>query len=221
MQGAWVWSLVRELTSMCLAAQQKQTKQHNSKTRVCQCTSHPVVWPRGLQPPGLLRPWDSPGKNAGAGCHFLLQGSSPPRDRARVSWAAGGFSTLSHQLKSGRGCPTLWCPNRAPNSFLPSEAWGGPAPAPPVSTLGSRPAEGASLCWGHPFPGPWSQRTPSFYSPPAVLPSRTRALLRPPLADTCAPPSSPHGHAHWPGVHSHSLPLRGGSTGQDVFLRRN
>ena len=22
--------------------------------------------------PGLLRPWDSPGKSAGVGCHFLL-----------------------------------------------------------------------------------------------------------------------------------------------------
>ena len=27
-----------------------------------------------LQPGGLLRPWDSPGKNTGVGCHFLLQG---------------------------------------------------------------------------------------------------------------------------------------------------
>ena len=27
----------------------------------------------GLQPSRLLCPWDSPGKNTGAGCHFLLQ----------------------------------------------------------------------------------------------------------------------------------------------------
>ena len=27
----------------------------------------------GLQPTRLPRPWDSPGKNTGAGCHFLLQ----------------------------------------------------------------------------------------------------------------------------------------------------
>ena len=26
------------------------------------------------QPTRLPRPWDSPGKNAGVGCHFLLQG---------------------------------------------------------------------------------------------------------------------------------------------------
>ena len=30
--------------------------------------------PHGLQPTRLLCPWDSPGKNAGMGCHFLLQG---------------------------------------------------------------------------------------------------------------------------------------------------
>ena len=28
----------------------------------------------GLQPTRLLCPWDSPGKNIGAGCHALLQG---------------------------------------------------------------------------------------------------------------------------------------------------
>ena len=29
--------------------------------------------PHELQPTRLLRPWDSPGKNTGVGCHFLLQ----------------------------------------------------------------------------------------------------------------------------------------------------
>ena len=31
------------------------------------------VQPHGLQPTRLLHPWDSPGKNTGVGCHFLLQ----------------------------------------------------------------------------------------------------------------------------------------------------
>ena len=31
------------------------------------------VRPHGLQPTRLLHPWDSPGKNNGMGCHFLLQ----------------------------------------------------------------------------------------------------------------------------------------------------
>ena len=31
------------------------------------------VRPHGRQPTRLRRPWDSPGKNTGVGCHFLLQ----------------------------------------------------------------------------------------------------------------------------------------------------
>ena len=29
--------------------------------------------PRDSSPPGSPRPWDSPGKNTGVGCHFLLE----------------------------------------------------------------------------------------------------------------------------------------------------
>ena len=32
-----------------------------------------AVQPHRRQPTRLLHPWDSPGKNAGVGCHFLLQ----------------------------------------------------------------------------------------------------------------------------------------------------
>ena len=31
------------------------------------------VQPHRQQPSSLLCPWDSPGKNTGVGCHFLLQ----------------------------------------------------------------------------------------------------------------------------------------------------
>ena len=31
------------------------------------------LWPRRWQPSRLRHPWDSPGKNTGVGCHFLLQ----------------------------------------------------------------------------------------------------------------------------------------------------
>ena len=31
------------------------------------------VWPHRRQPTRLPRPWDSPGKNTGVGCHFFLQ----------------------------------------------------------------------------------------------------------------------------------------------------
>ena len=32
------------------------------------------LWPHGLQPTRLLRPWDFPGKSTRVGCHFLLLG---------------------------------------------------------------------------------------------------------------------------------------------------
>ena len=35
--------------------------------------SCPTLRPHRWQPTGLPRPWDSLGKNAGVGCHFLLQ----------------------------------------------------------------------------------------------------------------------------------------------------
>ena len=43
------------------------------------------LWPHGLQPIGLLCPSDSPGKNTGAGCHFLLHWIFPNRDWRCVS----------------------------------------------------------------------------------------------------------------------------------------
>ena len=39
--------------------------------------SCPTLRPHGLQPARLLCPWDFPGKKAGVGCHFLLQGLFP------------------------------------------------------------------------------------------------------------------------------------------------
>ena len=36
--------------------------------------------PHVLQPTRLLCPWDSPGKNTGVGCHFLLQGIFPTQE---------------------------------------------------------------------------------------------------------------------------------------------
>ena len=57
-----------------------------------------LLRPHGLWPAGVLCPWNSPGKNTGVGCHFLLQGSSQPRDRTHMSCIAGRFfKPLSRQ----------------------------------------------------------------------------------------------------------------------------
>ena len=56
---------------------------------VCVCMhtrtlSHSVLsnslGPQELQPARLLCPWDSPGKNAGVGCHAFLQGIFPTQE---------------------------------------------------------------------------------------------------------------------------------------------
>ena len=51
----------------------------SSSIRWCCCCCYVAsvvsnsVWPHRRQPTRLPRPWDSPGKNTGVGCHFLLQ----------------------------------------------------------------------------------------------------------------------------------------------------
>ena len=61
--------------------------------------SHSVVsaslQSHGLQPARILCPWDSPGRNTGVGCHFLLQGIFPTQGSSLrlLCLLAGGFFT--------------------------------------------------------------------------------------------------------------------------------
>ena len=86
--------------------------------------SHSVVsdslWPHGLQPTRLLRPWDFPGKSTGVGCHCLLrlinQGSL--KDGHRFS--SFPFS-ISLQFTTSVPCTKKW---RLSLSFLnPLTVW--------------------------------------------------------------------------------------------------
>ena len=56
--------------------------------------SCPTLRPYGVQPARLLCPWDSPGKNTGVGCHFLLEGIFPTqRSNLRLlHWQADSLS---------------------------------------------------------------------------------------------------------------------------------
>ena len=47
-----------------------------------------ILCDSGPWPSRLLCPWDSPGKNAGVGCHALLQGIFPIQDQARSSYVS-------------------------------------------------------------------------------------------------------------------------------------
>ena len=44
------------------------------------CSVPTLCDPVDCSPPGSSCPWDSPGKNSGVGCHFLLQGIFPAHD---------------------------------------------------------------------------------------------------------------------------------------------
>ena len=61
------------------------------------------VWPQRRQPTRLPRPWDSPGKNTGAGCHFLLQ-----------------CMKVKSESEVTQSCPTLATPWTAAHQAPPS-----------------------------------------------------------------------------------------------------
>ena len=91
---------------------------HNSKASVLQCSaSHIGTWllekpcevkitqsRPSLQPHGLYSPWNSPGKNIGAGCCFLLQVSNSNSNEysGLISFRIGWYDLLAVQgtLKS-------------------------------------------------------------------------------------------------------------------------
>ena len=107
------------------------------------------VRPHRWQPTRLPRPWDSPGKNTGVGCHFVLQCMKVKSERevaqscptlrdpmdcslpgssvhgifqARVlEWVAISFSNACIHAKSLRSCPTLCDPmdGSPPGSSVP------------------------------------------------------------------------------------------------------
>ena len=56
------------------------------------------VWPHRWQPTRLPRPWDSPGKNTGVGCHFLLQCRKVKSERE----VAQSCPTLSDPMNSSQ-----------------------------------------------------------------------------------------------------------------------
>ena len=54
------------------------------------------VRPHRRQPTRLLRPWDSPGKNTGVGCHFLLQCMKVKSKKCITQLATSYSSPLPH-----------------------------------------------------------------------------------------------------------------------------
>jgi len=88
------------------------------------------VWPHRRQPTRLPCPWDSPGKNTGVGCHFLLQ-----------------CMKVKSESEVAQSCPTLSdpmdCSHQAPlcMRFSRQEYWSG---LPDSGDSGSIPGSGRS-----------------------------------------------------------------------------
>ena len=81
------------------------------------------VRPQRWQPTRLPRPWDSPGKNTGVGCHFLLQCMNVKSE----SEVAQSFPTLSDPMDCS-------LPGSSVHGFSRQEYWSG-VPLPSPTTL--------------------------------------------------------------------------------------
>ena len=81
--------------------------------------------PHRRQPTRLLRPWDSPGKNTGVGCHFLLQ-CMKVKSESEVTQSC---TTLSDAMDCS-------LPGSSPMGFSRQEYWSWvPLPSPVVRIL--------------------------------------------------------------------------------------
>ena len=73
----WATTTDPVLWSLCVQTTEPEHPGDCSAATGCSSLSHVQLFAvPGLQPARLLCAWDSPGKNAGAGSHFLLQGSN-------------------------------------------------------------------------------------------------------------------------------------------------
>ena len=81
--------------------------------------SCPTLQPHRRQPTRLHRPWDSPGKNTGVGCHFLLQ-CMQVKSESEVAQSLASPWTAAYQAPPAMG-------------FSKQEYWSGvPLPSPMI-----------------------------------------------------------------------------------------
>ena len=82
------------------------------------------VWPCGLHPTKLLCPWDSPGKNKGVSCHFLLQRIFStqgwnPYLLCLLHWQVGSLTLAPGSLSPGQPPPMtdMWVQESQPRAL--------------------------------------------------------------------------------------------------------
>ena len=67
------WSILYVIKEMQIKTRSHYIATATAAAKSLQSCPTDSVRPHRRQPTGLPRPWDSPGKNTGVGCHFLLQ----------------------------------------------------------------------------------------------------------------------------------------------------
>ena len=80
----------------------EKISQHAAAAAAKLLQSCPTLRPQRRQPTRLPHPWDSPGKNTGLGCHFLLQ-----------------YMKVKSESEVAQSCPTLSDPE---NCSLPGSS---------------------------------------------------------------------------------------------------
>ena len=105
-QKGWIW-LQAVLSNSSIAASQTKNLKISSGHRkqykqvklvINRSVLSDSLWPHGLQPTRLLRPWNFPGKSTGGGCHFLLQGIFPTQEsNPGLPHCRQTLNCLSHQ----------------------------------------------------------------------------------------------------------------------------
>ena len=84
----------RQAGAFTLSTTWEAQRNYESESVSCSVVYN-CLQPHEPWPTRLLHPSNSPGKNTGVSCHFLLRGSSQPRDRTQVSHTAGRLFTVS------------------------------------------------------------------------------------------------------------------------------
>ena len=86
---SWTWAL-----GVITIKEPKVKVNRQSESDSCSVASN-SLWPHRLQePPGSSVKRDSPGKNTGGDCHFLLQGIFLTQGSTHMSYTAGRFFTV-------------------------------------------------------------------------------------------------------------------------------
>ena len=110
----WFWSLVGELGSHMLSLSATTSELMHACVHVKLCLT--LCNSYGLEPIRLLCPWDSPGKNTGVGCCFLLPGILPtqgsnPHLLCLLHWQADSLPGKPNVLQPKTLCAATktWC----------------------------------------------------------------------------------------------------------------